>query len=280
MRCILRVCAMVLVAWGVTTAKAGDPCPISYALHDIGVPDWLKKEKLLDMLTSKDIWIGMSYRDLDGDEAGKGVMITKVWPKSPAQKAGLQKGDVLVSIAGDAVNGRASVNSLLQKYVARNPIEFVVHRSVPQNETKSHLEEGKKAKQVNIQAKLMVKPDQHDPLLVAMIQVNNNPENCANVYLKSLTEDVQAKLRKQVLSPKKRFYCEDAHTRILKNKNIQEGDIVYIRGSRRILISTAGFYTVCAIASQYDGEKMTRSRVAQLFERVTRDYTNDRYENP
>lgn len=275
MRCILRVCAMVLVAWGATTAKAGDPCPISYVFHDIGVPDWLKKEKLLDMLVSKDIWIGMSYRDLDGDEANKGVMITKVWSKSPAQKAGLKKGDVLVSIAGDVVNGRTSVNSLLQKYVAKNPIELVVHRFAPSSAAKSQ-SEGKKAQQI----KLVVKPDQHDPLLAAMIQVNNNPENCADVYLKSLTEDVQAELRKQVLSPKRRFYCEDAHTRLLKNKNIQEGDIVYIRGSRRVLISTVGFYTVCAIASQYDGEKMTRRRVAQLFERITRDYTNDRYENP
>lgn len=247
---------------GFNPVNAGERCPIDYGFHDLGVPEWLDKTTVLGKLTSRASWLGITYRNPHEGEADTGVVISELPNNSPAQRAGIRVGDVLVRIGKDGkVTGRDSVDVLLSKMKHKKIIEFGVLRG---SELKT----------------LTVQPELYDPLLRRLIIVNDAEDECANTHLELLPERIQAQLHKAVLSPKRSFYCKDAHQRILKHPSIEQGDIVYIRGSWRVLISVAGFDTVCVKSADYDGAKLTNARVQRLFEQFTADYTNDRFERP
>ena len=70
-------------------------------------------------------WLGVSIQPLDpalaetfGLQTVAGAVVTKVLPGSPAEAAGVQRGDVLLSFAGKAVRGVRE----LQLLVASAPI--------------------------------------------------------------------------------------------------------------------------------------------------------------
>ena len=47
---------------------------------------------------------------------GPGLRLDGVVPGSPAEKAGMQKGDILMSLGGEAVNGLSGFNDVLKKH--------------------------------------------------------------------------------------------------------------------------------------------------------------------
>ena len=70
-------------------------------------------------------WLGVSMQPLDpalaesyGMEKVTGALVTKVLPDTPAERAGLRRGDVLLTFAGKAVRGVRE----LQLLVASAPI--------------------------------------------------------------------------------------------------------------------------------------------------------------
>jgi predicted metalloprotease with PDZ domain len=71
-------------------------------------------------------WLGLSMDP--GDESS--MAITKVYPGSPAEKAGFQVGDKLVSINGVAVNdeNEEKIHGMLKKAKIGDQVTYVVSR--------------------------------------------------------------------------------------------------------------------------------------------------------
>ncbi len=79
-------------------------------------------------------YIGVSMQDVDegvaaamGIERNRGTLIRSVTPGGPAARAGIQQGDVIVGVAGQAVSPDATLAYLLsqQRVGARVPVEFI-----------------------------------------------------------------------------------------------------------------------------------------------------------
>ena len=70
-------------------------------------------------VTPKKAWLGVVMQDLDTDlresinYRGDGVLITDVRPASPADKAGLKSGDVLVSVNGRVVKSSDELSTMI-----------------------------------------------------------------------------------------------------------------------------------------------------------------------
>jgi serine protease Do len=62
-------------------------------------------------------------RPTSGDEQPKGVAVRYVYPDSPAAKAGIQAGDLVTKIGGEAVETRADAVEALAAFIAGNEIE-------------------------------------------------------------------------------------------------------------------------------------------------------------
>lgn len=253
----------VLLSLVSNISLAGDPCPIDYSFHNLGVIQ-TGNQSPLAKLKSHASWIGITYRSPhEGEtESESGVIISGLPKNSPAREAGIREGDVLIGIGGNTVSDIASVDVILEDTSPNEPLVFKIVRD---SKTQS----------------FAVQPQLYDPLLRQLFVVNDAEDECANTRLDdSLSEQSKNALRQHVLSPKPSFYCKDAHQRILNHPDIHEGDIVFIRGTWRVLMSVAGFNTLCVKSADYDGEKLTNTRVKKLFEVLTAEYTNNRHENP
>ncbi len=75
-------------------------------------------------------WIGITVQNIDEKLARylkipdiKGVIVTSVEPKSPAQKAGLQESDIILSIGNKKINSVGDYQSVAKSLAAGNPLE-------------------------------------------------------------------------------------------------------------------------------------------------------------
>ena len=75
-------------------------------------------------------WIGISVQDIDEKLARylkianiKGVIVTSVEPKSPAQKAGLQESDIILSLGNKKINSVGDYQSVAKSLAAGNTLE-------------------------------------------------------------------------------------------------------------------------------------------------------------
>ncbi len=66
----------------------------------------------------------LKQNELQSDE---GVMVSRVLPGGPAQRAGLRKGDVIIAIANQPVNV-ANLDDMLAQIGANNPVELILLR--------------------------------------------------------------------------------------------------------------------------------------------------------
>ncbi len=60
------------------------------------------------------LWLGVSLKDIEGDLAAylgdeRGILVDSVFPDSPAEKAGIQVGDVLLAAGGDDLSSPADL---------------------------------------------------------------------------------------------------------------------------------------------------------------------------
>ncbi len=77
-----------------------------------------RDQKLEDFISPKTRGIGVSLQPLSGDlgeyfgvAKGEGALVTEVFDDSPAQKAGLKAGDVILSVNNEDVHGPSDVSS-------------------------------------------------------------------------------------------------------------------------------------------------------------------------
>ena len=80
-------------------------------------------------------WIGITVQNIDEKlarylkiPARKGVIVTSVEPSSPAQKSGLQEGDVILAVSNKAVNSIGDYQSVARGLAAGNTIEARIWR--------------------------------------------------------------------------------------------------------------------------------------------------------
>lgn len=240
-------------------ATAGDPCPIEFNFHDVGAPDWLDRDQLLSALTSKASWAGISFAS-----SSSGIRIRAVSAASPSAAAGLQQGDLVVKWDGRAITEHTVAAELLRKATPGTAFRLDVTR-------------GDEA------LVLTLTLGAQDPAAGALIDFAAKQE-CTQVRNPSVTEAQAQAIRGRLFSDNRRFRCDDAH-RQLKDFDygggvLGDGDIVFVRGSRRLLVSNPGWATHCISASSVDGTKLNDASIGALFRRVSRSYIQDRHANP
>ncbi|MEO8812561.1 MAG: Do family serine endopeptidase, partial [Caulobacteraceae bacterium] len=81
-------------------------------------------------------WLGARTQALTGDmarslglSAPRGVVVTDVWPDGPAARAGLARGDVLVSVDGGAVDDVSGLNYRIATHRPGDTLELAVRRN-------------------------------------------------------------------------------------------------------------------------------------------------------
>jgi serine protease Do len=109
---ILLACPVLFVMLGSTTASAQNA-------RDRVAP--------LIQLLSSDSQIGISIRDVEPDKP-EGVLVTRVFAGSPAEKAGVKEGDVVVEFDGERVRSASQLTRLIRETPAGRTVNMVVLR--------------------------------------------------------------------------------------------------------------------------------------------------------
>ncbi len=229
-------------------AAAGDPCPIEFTFYDLGAPSWLDRNALLDGLASQESWVGIRYVD-----HADGVQIEAVAEGSPAAKVGLAVGQVIDGAAGIKVTSRQELAEMFR--VARPGSTIMLRRT---DGTEVRLTLGRQ-----------------DPVLRALID-HASKQECSLARRGDMPPAKAEALRSKVLD-ERRFRCDDAHKVLAKV--LEPGDIVLVRGSKRILLANPGWATVCVEASAVDGATRAAG-IPRLFGKLARAYVADRHANP
>jgi serine protease Do len=119
---------LVVVAAGVV-AGAG----ILFAQKEDGGP----RDEMQAMIEEANYpWLGVALKDVTPEQARElkldgeyGAMVEKVEPDSPAAKAGLQAGDVIVEFAGEKVRSVAELRRLVRETPPGRTVEVRVRRN-------------------------------------------------------------------------------------------------------------------------------------------------------
>ncbi len=81
-------------------------------------------------------WLGVKSQALTGEMATslglvspQGVVVTDVWPTSPAARAGIAQGDVIVSVDGQGVNDNAALNYEVATRGAGESLQLALRRN-------------------------------------------------------------------------------------------------------------------------------------------------------
>jgi serine protease Do len=114
-------------------SKSGGSQGIGLAISSKLVKDVMRQ--LLKQGTVKRGYMGVEIRDIDdqlarqlGVKAGSGVVITRIFEKSPAANSGLKLGDVVHSIAGKPIHDGLELQKVVVALPLRNPVDVVVTR--------------------------------------------------------------------------------------------------------------------------------------------------------
>lgn len=83
---------------------------------------------------SEAAYMGVKLADLSTEaiqmyNMPEGAFVTGVFSKSPAEKAGIQKGDIIVKFDGQTITGRDDLNSKMVYYAAGETVDIVVERA-------------------------------------------------------------------------------------------------------------------------------------------------------
>ncbi|MCP4869861.1 MAG: PDZ domain-containing protein [Proteobacteria bacterium] len=248
MKLLLLTIALLLPS----AALAGDPCPITLELHEY-TPTWRDRGADLDALESQRSWYGLNYR---GTET---VRVRHVIAGSPAAASGLAAGDLLTSFNGTPITSRSHLGELFDALGTSNS---KVSLGVDRKGTAMTVELVRGAA---------------DPVFFGLVNATESTE-CRSVSIWSLTEAQAAAVASGAFTDQRGFRCDDAHTAM--GSAFESGDVIMIRGGRRILLTMPGWGTTCVAVADYDGAKLTTDALSALLERLAKAYVADRHDNP
>ncbi len=109
---IFFACAVLFVMLGPTTASAQNTQDLAGTVIQ---------------LLSSDSQIGIWIRDVEPDKP-EGVLVTRVVAGSPAEKAGVKQGDVVVEFDGERVRSASQLTRLVRETPAGRTLKMVVTR--------------------------------------------------------------------------------------------------------------------------------------------------------
>ena len=252
MRALLNgLIATMFFAVTASSAWAGDPCPIPIQVYDTVAP-WLDRAELLDGLESKQVWIGIRY----GKTGGAGIVLEDVKDGSPAKAAGLQVGDVITHLGHQAVRGLRHANQIFDGFGVGQSMRVVLRRA-------------------NTELEIDFKLGRTDPVVAGLVFAAQKLE-CREVTWPMTTQEQREAIHAKVFD-EDRFRCRDAHTMF---QGFDGGDLIVVRARSRILITMPGWDTTCIDVSHHDGSSLKPRRLLRVFEKMTRKYVEDRFENP
>jgi len=118
---------------GINTAIYGDAQGIGFA-----IPVNAVKRIVDDLVQYGEVrppWLGMSVQDLDaaiatqfGYSSSDGVIISDILPDSPAEKSGLRRADILISIDKKKIKSKESFERILHLYTADTTLKIGIFR--------------------------------------------------------------------------------------------------------------------------------------------------------
>ena len=84
--------------------------------------------------SSEAAYMGVKLADLSSEaiqmyNMPEGAFVTGVFSDSPAEEAGLQKGDIIIKFDGQTITGRDDLNSKMDYYAAGETVDVVVDRA-------------------------------------------------------------------------------------------------------------------------------------------------------
>jgi serine protease Do len=114
-------------------SQAGGSEGLGFAIPSAMVRTVYRQLKQYGLLRRQEV--GMSLQTITPDMAAglglardHGVIVSDVWPRGPAEAAGLQVGDVLVSLDGQAAENLPSVNYYFRLRDSTEPVQVVFQR--------------------------------------------------------------------------------------------------------------------------------------------------------
>jgi hypothetical protein len=235
---------------------AGDPCPLNYTIYDYAVPPWLSRTKVLNSLKSQSRFVGITYHNKT-----EKVFITHVLANSPAQAVGLQVDDQIIAVNQQKIDQTSRLSQLLDQIPLHESLRFEIQRMQNTMQFVFHR-------------------SQSDPVINALHRFIEQ-QDCATVHIQTPTETQKKVALTALFTKNKRFRCKQAHHLLnqpLHNK--QAGDLVIIRGSKRILITHIGYKTICIRSNKLDGESLTAHSISPLFDALTAKWRKERFSNP
>jgi serine protease Do len=120
---------VVVIALGGVALVAFLKAPAVYGQRD-NAPD--RRARELAMLSGRGSALGVTVRDVRPAEAGgdrtTGVLIDEVRPGSPADKAGLARGDIVVEFDGERVRSARQFSRLVQETAPGRAVKAVMLR--------------------------------------------------------------------------------------------------------------------------------------------------------
>ncbi len=135
-------------------------------------------DQLIQYQTVKRPYIGISGVAVDEDTAKKynlpiGVYVYTIEKNSPAEKAGLQKGDVITKIEGTEVKNINELNKVKNTHNIGDTITLSVHRNGEDTEFKISLEEMPKAEE---------KTATNEEIEDSLFNRNNSRQNSGSLF--------------------------------------------------------------------------------------------------
>jgi len=233
---------------------AGDPCPIRFKFVALGSPSWLAGTPPLARLKRREKWFGIAYTDRGGE-----TKIIRVAKGSPAERAAIRPDDVVLTVNGRRIHSQEDLSTMLDRTKPGDPVTLSLKRG---------------AKTIE----LRVESDLRDPLIVDLLQTAKGQE-CSDASFRTSDLLADKTVMEAVFAKTHAFRCKDAHARLRKTKRFAKGEIVVVRGKRRVLIATVGWQTTCVNATDYDLDNPGQ-RVIDLFTRISADYADYRFEHP
>ncbi|HXJ94853.1 MAG TPA: PDZ domain-containing protein [Terriglobia bacterium] len=109
---------------------------VSTPLHAQEPEDNPLQNEIITVSGGNASWLGVQTKDLTSDQVRDlklgdeyGALVEKVEPDSPAAKAGLQKGDVIVQFAGERVRSVAELTRLVRETPVGRSVEIQIRRN-------------------------------------------------------------------------------------------------------------------------------------------------------
>lgn len=230
------------------TAVAGDPCPIPIVLH-AHTPSWRDGAADLAALTSQARLFGLTW--------GDGNRVLQVEPALPAEASGLRPGDRITTFDGAELRDHEHLGQLFDALTTDTVALSVLREDTPFD--------------------VRLTRTAVDPLLRSMVGVLGGLE-CRSAEVHTLTEAERAAIEAKAFDMHRGFRCDDAHKRLADD--FDSGDLLLLRGGRRVLLIMPGWTSLCVQVADHDGALLTPERTGALLDRLTSAYVADRHNNP